>query len=131
MFESSATLCPKVHCLGSRPYDPKTKSFGSFQWIDYQTVQKRRANLGVGLVELHKKHGRVDQKYGVGLWCQNRPEWQIAGRSPWSNPKSKIQRLQFFIPFLVSAFISRGTGESPWILHISFLFFFFSLEFFF
>ncbi|EEA22934.1 medium-chain fatty acid-CoA ligase faa2 [Talaromyces marneffei ATCC 18224] len=77
MFESTANRLPKSRCLGRRPYDATTKSFGPYQWIDYQTVQRRRANLGVGLVELHKKHGHPGGKHGVGLWCQNRPEWQI------------------------------------------------------
>ncbi|EED15120.1 AMP-binding enzyme, putative [Talaromyces stipitatus ATCC 10500] len=77
MFESTAIRTPKSRCLGFRPYDSKTKSFGPYQWLDYQTVQRRRANLGVGLVELHKKHGHPGGKHGVGLWCQNRPEWQI------------------------------------------------------
>ncbi|CRG86719.1 long-chain acyl-CoA synthetase [Talaromyces islandicus] len=77
MFESTANRIPKARCLGQRPYDPVTKTFGAYQWMDYQTVQKRRANFGVGLVELHNKHGCGGQKYGVGLWCQNRPEWQI------------------------------------------------------
>lgn len=66
--------------MGWRPYNPATKSFGQYQWIDYQTVQKRRADLGAGLVELHNKHGcGRPGSYGVGLWCQNRPEWQITG----------------------------------------------------
>ncbi|KAL1968748.1 hypothetical protein VTN77DRAFT_1574 [Rasamsonia byssochlamydoides] len=77
MFEAAANRSPKNRCLGWRPYDPKTKTFSPFQWLDYQTVQKRRAAFGVGLVELHNKHGCGGQKYGVGLWCQNRPEWQI------------------------------------------------------
>ena len=47
--------------------------------MDYQTVQKRRADFGVGLVELHKQAGVSEKKYGIGLWCQNRPEWQITG----------------------------------------------------
>lgn len=76
-FESTANRCPRNPCLGWRPYDPKTKTYGQYQWMDYQTVQRRRANFGVGLVELHKKHGCDGEKYGVGLWCQNRPEWQI------------------------------------------------------
>jgi long-chain acyl-CoA synthetase len=80
MFETTANKYPKADCLGWRTYDSKTKTFGAFQWIDYQTVQKRRANFGVGLVELHNKHGRIGQKYGVGLWCQNRAEWQITGK---------------------------------------------------
>lgn len=47
--------------------------------MDYTTVQRRRANLGVGIVEINKQAGVGEQKYGVGLWCQNRPEWQLTG----------------------------------------------------
>lgn len=80
MFESTANRLPKNHCLGYRPYNPVTKTFGNYTWMDYQTVQKRRAAFGSGLRELHNKHncGKSGQ-YGVGLWCQNRPEWQITG----------------------------------------------------
>jgi long-chain acyl-CoA synthetase len=43
-------------------------------------VQKRRAAFGAGLVELHHKHNcHRPGQYGVGLWSQNRPEWQITG----------------------------------------------------
>ncbi|KAL8918939.1 MAG: hypothetical protein Q9208_007049 [Pyrenodesmia sp. 3 TL-2023] len=45
--------------------------------MDYSTVQRRRANLGVGIIEINKQAGVGEQKYGVGLWCQNRPEWQL------------------------------------------------------
>ncbi|PGH05989.1 long-chain acyl-CoA synthetase [Blastomyces parvus] len=76
-FESSANRHPKNPCLGSRAWDPVTKTWGMYQWIDYQTVNKRRAALGVGLVELHNRVGVQGKQYGVGLWCQNRPEWQI------------------------------------------------------
>jgi long-chain acyl-CoA synthetase len=81
IFEFTANRLPKSHCLGWRPYNPVDKTYGPYQWIDYQTVQKRRTDFGAGLVELHQKHGclRTGQ-YGVGLWCQNRPEWQITGR---------------------------------------------------
>ncbi|PLN77087.1 acetyl-CoA synthetase-like protein [Aspergillus taichungensis] len=77
-FESTANRLPKNDCLGWRPYNPVKKTYGPYQWLDYQTVQKRRAAFGSGLVELHNKHNcsRAGQ-YGVGLWCQNRPEWQI------------------------------------------------------
>jgi long-chain acyl-CoA synthetase len=47
--------------------------------MDYATVQRRRANFGAGIVELHKRAGVTEEKYGVGLWCQNRPEWQLTG----------------------------------------------------
>lgn len=80
MFESTANRQPNNHCLGWRPYNPATKSFDQYQWLTYETVQKRRAAFGAGLVELHHKHDchRAGQ-YGVGLWSQNRPEWQITG----------------------------------------------------
>ena len=50
--------------------------------MDYATVQKRRANLGVGIKHVVKEAGVLDQKFGVGLWCLNRPEWQITGTLP-------------------------------------------------
>ncbi|KAH3292456.1 hypothetical protein KXW74_002343 [Aspergillus fumigatus] len=78
IFESTANRAPKAHCLGWRPYDPVTKTYGPYQWMDYETVRKRRAAFGAGLVELHNKHGcGRSGSYGIGLWCQNRPEWQI------------------------------------------------------
>ncbi|KAL8867673.1 MAG: hypothetical protein Q9174_005508 [Haloplaca sp. 1 TL-2023] len=47
--------------------------------MDYATLQRRRANFGVGIVEVNKQAGNLDQKYGIGIWCQNRPEWQLTG----------------------------------------------------
>lgn len=80
MFESSVKRFPKARCLGSRPWDPATKTFGKYEWINYAETAQRRRNFGVGIVELHKQLGVTDEKYGVGLWCQNRPEWQITGK---------------------------------------------------
>ena len=74
-----ASLYPKRPCLGYRPWIPATKSYGPYVWMDYQTVQKRRAAIGVGLAELHERIGVQGRNYGVGLWCQNRPEWQLVG----------------------------------------------------
>ena len=47
--------------------------------MTYDEVKKRRANFGAGIVQVNKDAGVPDQKYGVGLWCQNRPEWQLTG----------------------------------------------------
>lgn len=77
LFETVARRQPKKPCLGRRPWNPLTKTFGSYQWMDYQTAQKRRADLGVGLVELHRQIGIDGAGYGIGLWCPNRPEWQL------------------------------------------------------
>lgn len=76
-FEQTAKRVPNRRCLGHRPYDPATKAFGPYVWETYAQVQKRRANFGVGLVTLHEQVGVAGTQYGVGLWCQNRPEWQI------------------------------------------------------
>lgn len=76
-FENSVVRYPKNKCLGHRPYDPATKTFGAYVWENYETVAKRRKNFGAGLVHLHKEAGVTAAKYGIGLWCQNRPEWQI------------------------------------------------------
>ena len=67
------------NCLGYRPYDSVTKTFGPYQWLDYGTVQRRRSYYGAGIAELHKRIGVTEEKYGVGLWCQNRVEWQLTG----------------------------------------------------
>lgn len=77
LFEQTAKRIPSSKCLGHRPYDPATKVYGGYVWQTYGEVQKRRANFGVGLVALHEQVGVTGTQYGVGLWCQNRPEWQI------------------------------------------------------
>ena len=69
------------NCLGHRPYDPVNQTYGPYRWMDYATVQKRRAHLGVGIVQVNERAGVGGEKYGVGLWCQNRPEWQLTGRA--------------------------------------------------
>lgn len=76
-FENAVQRYPKNKCLGHRPYDPVTKKFGQYVWQDYSQVAERRKNLGAGLVHLHRQAGVTGSKYGIGLWCQNRPEWQI------------------------------------------------------
>lgn len=71
---------PGNRCLGHRPYDPVSKTYGAYVWEDYATVQRRRANFGAGLIKLLKDAGVKEERgFGIGLWCQNRPEWQIAG----------------------------------------------------
>ncbi|GAM82316.1 hypothetical protein ANO11243_002950 [Dothideomycetidae sp. 11243] len=77
IFEHSAIRNPKTNCLGHRPYDSQTKTWGPYQWQTYGEVRKRRADIGVGLILLHEELGITGKQYGVGLWCQNRPEWQL------------------------------------------------------
>ncbi|KAK3386951.1 hypothetical protein B0H63DRAFT_468717 [Podospora didyma] len=78
LFEDSVRRVPNQKCLGWRPWNPVTKTWEpKYVWISYKEVAERRKNFGAGLVELQKQNGVTETKYGVGLWAQNRPEWQI------------------------------------------------------
>ncbi|AEO61871.1 hypothetical protein MYCTH_2141082 [Thermothelomyces thermophilus ATCC 42464] len=78
LFENSVAQYPKNKCLGWRPWNPTTRTFEpKYVWLTYAEVAERRKNLGAGIVELHHRLGVKEDKYGVGLWAQNRPEWQI------------------------------------------------------
>ncbi|KFY65883.1 hypothetical protein V497_01247 [Pseudogymnoascus sp. VKM F-4516 (FW-969)] len=78
VFEASAKKYANRNCLGQRAYDASKKTWGKYTWETYAQVAVRRRNFGAGVVELHKSVGVTGDRYGVGLWCQNRPEWQIA-----------------------------------------------------
>lgn len=100
-FEMSAKHCPKKQFLGWRPWNVATQTHDEkFVWMTYAEAAERRKNLGAGLVEIHKAAGVTADKYAIGLWCQNRPEWQITGMSsvPFFAPKS-IANLQTLLPF--------------------------------
>jgi len=78
LFEHAVSKNPSKKCLGWRPWNPATKTWEpKYVWINYAEVAERRKNLGAGIVELHHRIGVTDDKYAVGLWAQNRPEWQI------------------------------------------------------
>jgi len=77
MFEVTANRTPHAPGFGYRSWNSAKKVFNAYEWIDYETLQQRRTDFGKGLVELHAKEGITGTQYGVGLWCQNRPEWQI------------------------------------------------------
>lgn len=81
IFELAAKHYPNNKCLGARNWDPATKSWDSkYVWQTYAEVATRAKNFGSGVFELHRRIGVPPGNYGVGLWSQNRPEWQIAGR---------------------------------------------------
>ncbi|KAK3343787.1 hypothetical protein B0T25DRAFT_307534 [Lasiosphaeria hispida] len=78
LFEASVARVPNTRCLGWRPWNPATKTWEpKYVWMTYGEVAERRKNFGAGIVEVHKQVGITEDKYGVGLWAQNRPEWQI------------------------------------------------------
>ncbi|KAK3905886.1 hypothetical protein C8A05DRAFT_41220 [Staphylotrichum tortipilum] len=78
LFEHALAHHAKNRCLGWRAWNPATQTWApKYSWITYAEVAERRKNLGAGIVELHHRIGVKDDKYAVGLWAQNRPEWQI------------------------------------------------------
>lgn len=78
LFEVSVASVPRNKCLGYRPWNPNTKTWeNKFVWSTYAEVAERRKNYGAGIVEIHQRIGVKEDKYAVGIWAQNRPEWQI------------------------------------------------------
>lgn len=82
LFEEAWQARPTKRMLGHRPWNPTTKTWEpKYEWQTYAEVAERRKNLGAGIAELHHRIGVTAQSYGVGIWSQNRPEWQITGQS--------------------------------------------------
>ncbi|KAK8130169.1 AMP-binding enzyme [Apiospora kogelbergensis] len=78
LFQDSAKRFPGNRCLGTRPWNATTKSWENrYTWQTYEEVAERCKNFGSGILHLHRKAGVTADKFGVGLWCQNRAEWQI------------------------------------------------------
>ncbi|OAA67858.1 long-chain-fatty-acid-ligase 1 [Niveomyces insectorum RCEF 264] len=77
-FESAAAFRGTRDFLGWRPWNAATQTWeNKYVWMSYAEAAARRKNLGAGLVELHQQVGVTADKYGIGVWCQNRPEWQL------------------------------------------------------
>ncbi|KAL2890917.1 AMP-binding enzyme [Ceratocystis lukuohia] len=80
LFEDVARRQASMSCLGNRPWNRDTRSWeNSYAWLTFAEVAERRKNLGAGIVEVMQAAGvEPNSIYGVGLWSQNRVEWQIA-----------------------------------------------------
>ncbi|KAI1869153.1 uncharacterized protein JN550_006140 [Neoarthrinium moseri] len=78
LFQDSVKRFPNNRCLGTRHWNAATKSWDNkYTWQTYAQVAERTKNFGSGILELHRRVGVTADKFGVGLWCQNRAEWQI------------------------------------------------------
>ncbi|CCG80519.1 putative AMP-binding enzyme [Taphrina deformans PYCC 5710] len=78
-FARGLSRSAKLNCLGHRPYDPVTKTWGKYQWQTWEEVARRRDAIGAGIVKLHEKSlsGKTKQ-YCVAIFAKNRPEWAIS-----------------------------------------------------
>lgn len=57
MFEASCQKYPNNKMLGWRERDVASNTWSAYKWLDYKTVNKRRADFGAGLRYLHEKVG--------------------------------------------------------------------------
>ncbi|KAI0378439.1 acetyl-CoA synthetase-like protein [Hypomontagnella monticulosa] len=79
LFQDAVRRFPNNKCLGTRPWNPVTKSWeNGYEWQTYAEVAARSKNFGSGIYELHRRIGVPPGNHGVGIWSQNRAEWQIA-----------------------------------------------------
>jgi long-chain acyl-CoA synthetase len=80
LFELSVKRNPNFRALGVRKWIPEKQDWDNkYTWQTYAEVAERRKNMGAGIVEVVKAAGYNGDKYGVGIWSQNTPEWQITG----------------------------------------------------
>ncbi|KOS22097.1 Long chain acyl-CoA synthetase 7 [Escovopsis weberi] len=79
LFEASAQTFPENRCFGTRHWNPLAGTWtDQYEWETFAEIAERRKNFGAGIVEIHRDVGISREKFGVGLWSQNRAEWQIA-----------------------------------------------------
>eukprot|EP01114_Cavostelium_apophysatum_P004812 TRINITY_DN1519_c0_g1_i3.p1 TRINITY_DN1519_c0_g1~~TRINITY_DN1519_c0_g1_i3.p1 ORF type:complete len:692 (+),score=193.63 TRINITY_DN1519_c0_g1_i3:135-2210(+) len=71
MFNKTAQKFPNNPCFGVRKKSGDV--MGDYVWDTYETVSKRRANLGAGIINL-TGHKADDP---VGIFSINRPEWLL------------------------------------------------------
>lgn len=69
-------------CLGWRPFDADQGIFlPKYEWLTYDQVEEQRTAIASGLAHLAATEklgiGLPKTNWTVGIWCQNRPEWQI------------------------------------------------------
>ncbi|KAG0275831.1 hypothetical protein BGZ95_008335 [Linnemannia exigua] len=83
-FQHGLRVSPNGPALGRRIFDPVTKTYGGYVWETYTEVSDRITRFGSGLVKIHQDVfglPKVAQKFPVGIWAINRPEWTIASES--------------------------------------------------
>ncbi|KAL4074617.1 hypothetical protein V8B97DRAFT_2022828 [Scleroderma yunnanense] len=79
IFNNGYALNPDARLLGHRPLLSKTPlKFGPYVWQTYRQVDVRRRRIGSAL---HRMFSTGELKAAdldvVGIWSQNRPEWQL------------------------------------------------------
>jgi long-chain acyl-CoA synthetase len=66
--------------LGSRNYDPVTKTWSGYAWQSYRQVDQRVNAFGSGVMHINESVLGNSQlnRWSLGIWSLNRPEWFIS-----------------------------------------------------
>lgn len=59
-FARGLSRSSKKKCLGHRPYNPATKTWGAYTWQTYEEIARRRDAIGAGIVKLHENVSYYD-----------------------------------------------------------------------
>ncbi|KIL00658.1 hypothetical protein PAXRUDRAFT_821456 [Paxillus rubicundulus Ve08.2h10] len=79
VFDTGYNMSPDARLLGHRPVvSTEPLKFGPYTWQTYREVDLRRRRIGSALHSLFQRgHIKADGLETVGIWSQNRPEWQL------------------------------------------------------
>ncbi|KAG8217331.1 hypothetical protein J3R82DRAFT_5426 [Butyriboletus roseoflavus] len=79
IFDNGCSYNPDARLLGHRPViSTQPLKFGPYAWQTYKQVDVRRRKVGSALHQLFKSGIlKTEDLETVGIWAQNRPEWQI------------------------------------------------------
>ncbi|KAI6043089.1 long-chain-fatty-acid-CoA ligase [Pisolithus marmoratus] len=79
IFNSGYSSNPDANLLGHRPVLSKSPlKFGPYVWQTYRQVDARRRRIGSALLRLFSTGElKATDIETVGIWAQNRPEWQL------------------------------------------------------
>ncbi|KAI6043090.1 hypothetical protein EDC04DRAFT_2600482 [Pisolithus marmoratus] len=79
IFNNGYSFNPDANLLGHRPVLSKSPlKFGPYVWQTYRQVDARRRRIGSALHRLFSTGElKATDMETVGIWAQNRPEWQL------------------------------------------------------
>ncbi|KAF9239647.1 long-chain-fatty-acid-CoA ligase [Melanogaster broomeanus] len=79
IFDNGYNMNPDARLLGHRPVvSTEPLKFGPYVWQTYRQVDIRRRRIGSALHSLFQKGElKAEDLQTVGIWSQNRPEWQL------------------------------------------------------
>ncbi|KAG0375532.1 hypothetical protein BGX24_008973 [Mortierella sp. AD032] len=80
LFQSSLVKFNDKDMLGSRNYDPVSKTWSGYTWQTYRQVDQRVNAFGSGVMHINDSVLGNTQlnRWSLGIWSLNRPEWFIS-----------------------------------------------------